>query len=169
VKEFGGVTSRHSFGAALSLCQALVRIVLLTAGLALLPRSLPLSPLSVLRLAFFLLFFIFFFSLFVCKALSASLDGLCYGESGRRRGSLVMGPTFGVSIHCAWTHTHTHRNTRTHTHTHTRTRAHKHTPVAINTREEGQGLRREREGVRKRRQHGTLFQGNLTAPLSPSL
>lgn len=97
----------------MSLCQALVRIVLLTAGLVLLPCSL--SPLGSSSPVLFSPFF-------VCAALSAFLDGFCHGEFRRRRGSLVRGPTFRV-FPCAWIRmlTHTHKGTIVHVHRHTNT------------------------------------------------
>lgn len=55
--EFRRFSERHSFGAALSLCQALVHIVLLTAGLALLPYSPSFSTVFLISLSFCLLLF----------------------------------------------------------------------------------------------------------------
>lgn len=142
--EFRRFSERHSFGAALSLCQALVHIVLLTAGLALLPCSLLLSPLCSSYP------FLFVFPLFLCSPrcvlfLMVSAAG-SWGEEG---GHLSWGQLSGV-FHPLCMDTHTHM------HTHKMTFMHKNTHQR---RGEGEGRGRWRG------QHA-LFRGNLTALLS---
>lgn len=86
--------SKHSFRAALSFCQTLVHIVLLTAGFtpsfSLLCSSSP---------------FLFFLSVQHCLLFSVVYATGSWGAE--ERGSLVMGPTFGVSMPCSWTVTNT--------------------------------------------------------------
>lgn len=110
---------------------------------------------------------------FFCVVLSAFLDGLGYGGSwGKRRGSLVMRPTFGVSSPCAWKHTYTHKHAHTHAHTRTHkdTHAQAHTMHTHGNKHQGgktlekeQGLKREEGG--EGGHLGTLSRVNLSALL----
>lgn len=140
----------------------------LSFALCCLQLALPSFPALFLRRVLHLPFSFSFLLFFFCA--SAFPDGFCYGELGRRRGLLVMGPTFGFSLVCG--HILKKKKKKD---TGARIQAHKHTPAAVNTREATRRRRRRRDKGcgdkqrgrrgRWRGQHGTLFRGNLTAQL----